>query len=393
MASLAPTSGAERIVSLDALRGFALFGVLLVNLPFMAFSTSEALATPDPGTEPIQNVVAWVLEKSLFETKFFTIFSFLFGIGLVLSMRRAEAAGRPFARLYLRRLGWLALIGLLHGTLLFEGDILLPYAIAGLLLFPCRNMRPARLVAAALVPLVIGIGLSALWAYTGRLESIDWAVTEKHAIADGPLLESIRLRAFDYAAWLFYSTLISFNWRVLAMFFLGAAAMKADLLGRMRGRDLVRAVALGLLVGGSIEGAVVASRLVSPTLEGAVAVLRALAEELGSLVLSAGYAAGVVLLVRSGRVPRLVHGLASAGRMALTSYLSQSILANLLFMGFGLALFGQLSRAELLLLAVVVFAAQVLFSVVWLRIFRFGPFEWVWRRLTYGRLSLRRVAA
>ena len=155
MNAFAPTSARERIVALDALRGFALFGVLLVNLPFMALPTSEAFRTPDTETDSLANILAWALERAFFETKFFTIFSFLFGMGLILQMQRAEVSGRPFKGLYLRRLGWLGLLGLLHGTLLFMGDILLPYACVGLLLFLCRRMRPRNLVIVGLIPLAI----------------------------------------------------------------------------------------------------------------------------------------------------------------------------------------------------------------------------------------------
>jgi uncharacterized protein len=396
MSSHAPTSERERIVALDALRGFALFGVLLVNLPFMALSTSGAFRTPGTATDSMGNVLAWALERTFFETKFFTIFSLLFGMGLILQMQRAESSGRPFKGLYLRRLGWLGLLGLLHGTLLFMGDILLPYACVGLLLFLCRGMRPRNLVIVGLIPLAIGFFLSAGWSYSGLLEGVAEGgtgnETEWVAATEGPLSKTLSTRAISYAGWLAFSSVISFNWRIVAMFFLGAAAMKTRLLARSRSALHKRVALIGLVVGSLLEVGAVAGQLLATEpsgLAGFMGLANGMAVEVGSLFLSAGYVATVSLLAHSGALPRLVHGLASVGRMALTNYLAQSILGNLIFMWFGLGLFGRVDRLGLLAITVGIFALQMLFSVVWLRTCRSGPCEWVWRRLTYGRVALR----
>lgn len=390
---LAPTSGRERIVALDALRGFALFGVFLVNLPFMAMTSGAAMRTPDRETDALSDVLAWTLERAFFETKFFTIFSFLFGMGLILQMQRAQGASRAFEGLYGRRLGWLALIGVLHGTLLFMGDILLPYALVGFLLFACRRMRPRNLVLMGLIPLAIGFLLSAGWSYSGWLEgkfgegadTAEWI-----AATEGPLSNTFATRAINYVGWLFFSSVTSFNWRVVAMFFLGAAAMKVRLLGREHAGLHRRIAVVGLAVGAALELSATTSQLFGAAGSGPVGLGIGLAHEVGSLFLSAGYVAAVVLLVRSGALARFVYGLACVGRMALTNYLGQSVLGNLLFLWFGLGLFGQVSRSGLLALTVSVFALQMLFSVAWLRFFRIGPCEWAWRRLTYGRSAVLR---
>jgi len=397
MTLLAPTTGSDRILALDALRGFALFGVFLVNLPFMAMPMDEVFSTPDVGTDSLPNVLAWFLDRAFGEMKFFTIFSFLFGMGLILQMQRAQASGRPFAGLYLRRLGWLAVMGLLHGTLFFFGDILFPYACVGLLLFLCRNLSPRKLVVVGVIGLAGGFLLTAGWSYTGFLEDMgaeaEGADTrsdgERIAYTEGPLSKTVLSRTFSYVGWLVFSTLISFNWRVVAMFFLGAAAMKAGLLGREHGALHRKVCTLGLLLGGGLEVAVVAGKLFGAPQSGFPGVAGGLANEVGSLLLSGGYIGAVILVVHSGVLRRLVYGLSCVGRMALTNYLTQSILGNLIFMWFGFGLWGEVSRAGLLGISTAVFALQIPFSVVWLRAFRIGPFEWVWRRLTYGRVSLR----
>ncbi|MEM8998324.1 MAG: DUF418 domain-containing protein, partial [Acidobacteriota bacterium] len=152
------SSGAgDRLVALDVLRGFALFGVLLVNVPFAALPTSEALR-PAPGAGGSE-LWGWILVKALAETKFVSLFSLLFGIGLVLQLGRAEARGGDTG-FYRRRLAILGAVGLFHGLLLWQGDILFPYAVAGAVLYLLRRRSPRALVRVAVPLLVIGVALS-----------------------------------------------------------------------------------------------------------------------------------------------------------------------------------------------------------------------------------------
>ena len=402
------TAGFERLLVLDVLRGFALFGVLLVNLPFAALPMAEAMQ-PSVETGAAQ-LIAWALVKALAETKFVSLFSLLFGIGLVLQIGRAEARGTG-TRFYLRRLAILGLVGLTHGLLLWQGDILLPYAVAGFVLFLLRRRSAKTLVMIALPLLVIGLLLSTgiAWVDDGSDagdeelsaligQSGAWQEVEERAWTEGPLELTLSVRAVEYALWLVISSLVSFNWHVMALFCLGAAIMKRGLLGAEHRPLHGGLAAAGLVSGLLLEGAAIALWLTDGFAPGAVNAIATFVHEIGSLLLAAGYLGSVAWLVHggAGRLMSRVEGaLAAVGRTALTSYLGQSVIFNLLFPWFGLGLWGQLGRAELIAMAVLIFAAQALVASLWLRFFAMGPCEWLWRWATYGQRPrlLARAAA
>ena len=392
------TAGSERLLVLDVLRGFALFGVLLVNLPFAALPVAEAMQ-PSVGIETAE-LIAWASVKALAETKFVSLFSLLFGIGLVLQIGRAEARGSGTG-FYLRRLAILGVVGLAHGLLLWQGDILLPYAVAGFVLFLLRHRSAKALMMIAWPLLVIGLLLSTGMAWVddgsdaGDAElsaligqSGSWQEVQERAWTEGPLELTITVRAVEYTMWLVISSLISFNWHVMALFCIGAAMMKRGLLAAeyrpLHGQLAFSGLACGLL----LEGASVALWLASGFAPGAVNAAATFVHEIGSLLLAAGYLGFVAWLVHGGAgrlLSRVKGALAAIGRTALTSYLGQSLVFNLLFPWFGLGLWGQLGRAELIVVAVLIFAAQALVASLWLRYFAMGPCEWLWRWATYGR--------
>lgn len=375
--ALPPTAPAERIGALDVLRGFALFGVFMVNASVVARPFAEAVAPPDAGSE----LVAWVLLNGVFVTKFVALFSLLFGMGLVLQCTRIEARGES-ARLYLRKLGWLGCFGLMHGCLLFEGDILLPYALFGLVLFFLRRRSPAFLIRAALLVYLAGLVLEALVALEPQaLADPELEALEARAHAGGSLALLVRVRTLQYAGWLFLSSVTLFNAQVLALFFLGAALMK---LGWLEGPParFRRTAFAGLLAGALLE---LCALLLHDAQSAGARVASQLLFALGALALAGGYAGAVVAAVRASRFPRVQRALAAAGRTALTGYVAQSVLMNLVFQPFGLDLWNELSRWEVLALVGFLYGLQVGAAVLWLEHFEQGPLEWVWRRVTYGR--------
>jgi uncharacterized protein len=385
-ARLEPTRSGERIVALDVLRGFALFGVFLANASASARPFEEAIAPPPPGA-PVLETLAWFGVQALVFNKFVALFSLLFGMGLVLQMQRAAAAGRAFVGVYLRRLAILAGMGLAHGCLLFEGDILFVYSLVALALLLCRNLGPRALCSLALVPLCVGTLLDVLVSVL-EFDGMDAAAKAydeqlHRAKQAGPLGTFLAYRVTEYANWLFISSVISFNWRVAALFFFGAAAMKARLLEDRHATLHLRLMKFALPLGVAAEVGAVAFL---KGREGVDLVPGVLLSEYGSLVLSAGYAGAVLTLVRTGTFGRLQRGLASVGRTALTNYLAQSVLMNAFFFYFGLGLYDRVSRAAVLALVTVAFAAQIGISVLWMRRFSIGPFEWVWRSLTYRKI-------
>lgn len=376
-----PVRPGERIAVLDVLRGFALFGVFLVNLNYVSGPYIGDLGAADTSDR-----VTWTLIRGLFETKFVTLFSLLFGMGLVLQMTRGEARGVPMWNVYARRLAVLHVLGALHGCFLFEGDILFLYSLTGFVLLVAHRLPAWILTILALLPLLVGIGLSALILpviEAGQYEPgfFERVIGQVHAAAvtEGPLSLTLSLRIYEFLYLLAVLSILSFNWRVLALFFLGAAAMKSELLAPER-RHLHGRVALwsgGLGLGLETLQAVLRGTETAP-------LWATLAHEVGSLALAFGYAGAVCWLVHAQLLPRLSRWLACVGRMALTNYLTQSVLMNLLLYWFGLNLWGALAQWQYVALVVVLFAVQVVFSVQWMQRFTIGPMEWVWRALTYG---------
>ena len=368
----------ERILSLDVLRGFALYGVFIVNAAVSARPFAEAIAAPLDG--PRTELLAWAILNGVFVTKFVAIFSLLFGMGLVLQCDRIAAKDES-AKIYRRRLGWLALFGVLHGCLLFEGDILLPYAVIGAVLFLLRERSTRFWLACAVCAYAVGLALEAFVATLPFPEdpALDEVIQRAHDA--GPLSLLIRVRVTEYLGWLFVSSITMFNWQVLSLFFVGAAVMRHGLLAPRHSGLHKRVALLGWLIGTSLELAALFLHGEEPSPWNDA--LGAIAFSLGCVFLAGGYVGTVLWIVRVGRLPRLQRALAAVGRTALSNYLAQSVLMNVLFYWFGLGLYESVSRMGVLALVSTLFALQMLLSLWWLRRFRMGPAERLWRRLTY----------
>ena len=405
-AGAAPTSASERIGLLDALRGLALAGIFLVNIewfsrPWQEFGHGMAL-----GLAGIDLAVAWVVHV-LVSGKFWVLFSLLFGMGFAVMMERASASGRG-VRIYLRRLSALLVFGVAHALLLWVGDILHGYAIAGLLLLMLRNAAPSVQLALGLT-LYLGIyALSLMGALLLMVVPPDMmGITPESlagnaragevaaaAYAGGGFVEVTAQRVQDFGF------LLSNIWGVVPMalgvFLIGSWLLRtgymADVAGNRRffarmaawclPAGLVLTLWSAAIATGHPEGAANGTWVLAMSLHG-----------LGALPVTLGGVALLALAWESRAGARLLGALAPAGRMALTNYLFQSLVGSLVFYGYGLAMWGRLGPAAMAALALGVFALQVVASRWWLARFRFGPVEWLWRWLTYGaRPPMRRAA-
>lgn len=411
-----PIASSDRFIAIDAVRGFALLGILFVNMqtfaePFGAFLVPETAG----GIEKFW----YVFVKIFCEGKFYVLFSMLFGMGLVLQQRSVDRAGGSFAGLYLRRLLVLLVIGLLHALVLWYGDILFVYAIVGTLLLVCSRARASTLliVGAVVMALVILLGglagglmmaqprpetptaidlpavespMRALFAayqdgkIQGGPEHPVYMHYETLAFREGPWLDAAFFRA---ATWLFFLvfTLLGFGWSIIAMFFIGAGLIKLDVLAPKWRAWRMRFVIAGVAVG--VPCAIAAAVLMGSNggfLAGAAGLtLNYIASPLFALMF---FSAGS-LIVESGRLRGVVSVLASVGRMALTNYLLQTVVCVSIFQHWGLQQFGLWTRNERCLLVLAIFAAQCVYSPIWLKYFKFGPMEWVWRSLTYLKVQ------
>lgn len=410
---LTPVAPGERIVAMDAVRGFALLGILLMNIEGLVGPLFGSITGVDPaltGADKVADTLVYLLVQG----KFYTLFSLLFGMGFAVMLARSEAARRPFTALYLRRTFALLAIGLLHLLLVWSGDILVTYALVALVLLLFRDTPVGRLpvwgVALYLLPAVIML----LGGAMGSLARLDPAAAadlgrglDEQARAMGDTLAAQRATygGTDYRAamaqrWADFRLFLGFlpltGLHVLGMFLLGMWFVRRGAIQRPAAMPRLYAwLRWGALPLGLV--AMVLSWSMVPTVDFArmdiVSGVASALASVASLLMCLGYLAWLVRgLQAGGPVARVLGWLAPAGRMALTNYLAQSLACTAVFAGYGLGYFEQLPRAWQVPFAFVLFAAQVVASRAWLARFRYGPAEWVWRALTYGRRPPMRIA-
>ena len=361
----------ERLASIDILRGLALFGVLAVNLVtefrvsiFQQFLPAEA--PPLMSDRIVEAFVSFALEL-----KAFALFSLLFGVGLAIQFDRFSRRGRALYWLA-RRLAVLLLLGLIHLLLIWNGDILTEYALAGFLVLPFLY-APTWVLAvgiASLLAFYVAMPLLHLPIPWPTAATLQLHVAEANRVyATGGVGETWRfgLRELPLLAALH----IYIFPRTVALFLLGAFVWRIGVLQHL-GR-YKRELAIGAWAGIAVGAAFAAGG-------GAGA-------RLATVILALGYAATVMALVQFSATGRVLNVFAAVGRMAFTNYVMQSLIFSLIFFGYGLGQFGRLGAANTLALGVTVYMAQMLLSAWWLGRFRFGPLEWLWRTLMYGEVQ------
>ncbi len=433
-ATLGPTKRDERILALDAARGLAILGVFCVNVQLMALPIAKMFEPAMPKGTPVLDTAAWAFVRIFCEGKFYPLFSMLFGMGFILLIDRASARGTSAVPLYLRRIVILFAFGALHISLLWYGDILLLYSICAIALLLAKNASTRVLVtisaclmaltiltsAAGIFVMQVPTGDSASTQNTTETQPADeitspeqeaeedeavgvvldpdlppvqqfieglpngimedpkaWAELEVRATRDGPFMQAFVFRLLHYLMFMSFAIPFGFGPSVLAMFFLGAAIMRSKALENTR--FLMTALGLGMVLGLPAAATIVfiAAR------EGMdmAMVMEPIRYALSPLV-SLMYLSALALLARSSanHIPKL---LAPVGRMALTNYLTHSLVLAILMQHWGFGLFGTFSRSELLGTVFAIYLGQIAFSHLWLSKFRFGPMEWIWRSLTY----------
>jgi uncharacterized protein len=395
-----PTPGSQRLDLLDALRGFALAGVLLANL--VAFSLYFFLSHDAAVALPTFPVDRWLDAAIgiLVSGKFVTLFSIMFGIGFALQMQRSARGGGW--RRYLRRLGVLLGMGLLHSTLLWWGDILRYYALLGLLLLPMAKLRPRTLATIGVLLVILPHLSISAW-----LASVIPPVpTQEHAFAAALAAFSSHdvgtmLRGnLDFIDWwlpTYWGLVLSISGNMLVGAAIGKSGVLHDparhaLFWKRLSWAFPAGLALALVVKVSDYGRLPAQAAWLDNDIGRM-VMRDF-NQATALVLALGYAAVFVLLFSRPAWRRWLQHLAPVGRMALSNYLTHSLLGLALFYGVGIGIGPRYGLVGVMVAWVLLFGAQIVVSRWWLARFRFGPAEWAWRSLTYGqRQPMRRRAA
>ncbi|HSK88222.1 MAG TPA: DUF418 domain-containing protein [Anaerolineales bacterium] len=405
--TFAPVQQAERIQLVDILRGFALFGILLVNMVIFARPVQSIVLPIDPAIPWYDYAAEWLIHF-LGEGKFYSLFSFLFGLGLTLQMDRIERRGGRFAPLYLRRMLILLGIGAVHAFLIWVGDILIVYAVLGSLLLLFRKAKPRTLLIWVVILLVIPLLFNA--AVTGLIElgrsfpegaqQLNQTFAQVEAgyradvergyqvYANGNFAEITGQRVYDYLNFGLFGTLFALGFNVLAMFLLGMYFGKQRIFQDLESnRPLFRKLLVWGLTVGLIGNAVYAT-LIMPIsrfeFSGSL-LLATVSQGIGAPLLCLAYISAIALLTGIPAWSKRLEVLAPVGQMALTNYLSQSILCTLIFYGYGLGLFGKLGTALGIGLTFIIYLIQIPISHWWMKRFRYGPVEWLWRSLTYGQ--------
>ncbi|MBN1311821.1 MAG: DUF418 domain-containing protein [Anaerolineae bacterium] len=400
-----PTRPSERILALDALRGFAILGILVMNIQLFAMIEAAYLNPASYGDLTGINRWVWILSHVFTDQKFMTIFSLLFGAGIVLFTNRLEEKGLNPVRLHYRRTLWLLVIGLLHAYLLWYGDILVPYALCSFIVVLFRKKSPTLLTVlgvtvfsvSSILYLLFGLFLSYMPPEVYEGTKLSWqpvleVVNHEIATYQSGWLEQMPLRAMTALKFQTFIFLILFLWRAGGLMLMGMALFKWDVFTAQRSRRFYATImVIGLAVGMPIVSYGVVRNFAAGWSFDYSMFLGTQFNYWGSLLVSLGYIGLIMLVSKAPKLTSITRLFGAVGRMALTNYLLQTIICTTIFYGHGFGLFGQVERNGQILIVLGVWAFQLIASPLWLRYFRFGPAEWAWRSLTYWKPQPFRV--
>jgi len=402
-----PTTDAQRIVSLDVLRGFAVLGILIMNIQSFSMIGAAYMNPTTYGTLEGANLWVWLLSHVLAALKFMAIFSMLFGAGIVLMWKRTQASNRPSTGLHFRRMFWLVLIGLTHAYLLWYGDILFFYGICGMLVYWFRKAQSTTLLVIGLVLLSFGSTIYIL----GGLSMPHWPPQELEEFEQGlwnPPPDKVAAEVDAYqGSWIrqmdervdsvsmMHTEAFPFFmiWRITGLMLIGMALFKLGVFSAERSSRFYAGL---VCVAGFVGIPIVVYGVVENFGQGWSSASFFLGSQYnywGSLLISLGWVGIVMLVFKSGQLQQLTARLAAVGKMALSCYLLETIICTTLFYGHGFGLYGQVSRVGQILVVLAVWISLLIIAPLWLKYFQYGPFEWLWRSLSYwSRLAIRRPA-
>jgi uncharacterized protein len=427
MKTIGPIAPEERINSLDTLRGFALLGILPANIlvfgMFLAAGNDPTVAGGAAGV----NLASWALFRILIEGKMRCIFSMVFGASAILLTSRTEEGSGTAADIYYRRNLWLLLFGLAHAFLLFWGDILYPYALCALILFPFRKLPAKKLIVIGCLFIAFKAGWSTVDAFhqlarrdaafagaaaekagkqptEAQMEARKGVEAQRKQRKPSPEeleedakkwranpWEVIGARASNLAVWHglpYYDPANSDMW---SMMFIGMGLFKLGVFSAKRSyRCYAWIAAAGLAIGLPLNS-YIAWLALKTNFDRVTFAFTHIAYDIERLPVALGEMALLMILCKAGALGSMSSRLAAIGRMALSNYILHSVVCTFLFTGYGFGLYGRLERYQLYYAVAGCWALSLAGSPIWLRHFRFGPLEWCWRSLTYWKRQPMRV--
>jgi uncharacterized protein len=405
-ATAAPIAHQDRYDSIDLLRGIALLGILVMNIQSFAMPMAAYFNPTALGDRGAVDFYVWAFSHLFFDQKFMTIFSWLFGAGIVLMTARAAERGVRPAVFHYRRMLALLVFGVIHAYLIWDGDILVLYSICGAILYPFRRLRPMVLLTLGLLSLAIGSSLMIAGGFyipRGPAEAVNefqqfWAPTaeqlQRETLAfQGGWLAQMPERAAHALDFHLSDIWLWGIWRAGGNMLIGMALVKWRVVTAELPQNFYR------------DLAVIGFGFGLPLVSGGVASMNAHDWETfhsffiagqfnywASLLVAAGWVGFTISLWHVGFAPGLTARLIAVGRTAFSCYILTSLICTFVFYGHGLGFYAHVSRPGQLGVTLAVWITLLIAAPLWLERFRFGPLEWVWRTLTYGeRQPLRRA--
>lgn len=383
--TIEPIGSADRILTLDVLRGFSLLGILLVNM--ISFHSPLSYYNPYEWFK-YDDLIVFTWLDIFVQGSFYPIFAMMFGYGMVIMQERSKIKGTSFWKISIRRLTALMLIGIIHAFLIWYGDILITYAIMGLLLLLFLRFSG---------PILLGIGIGlyflpqllisallilASFLNEGTLADFTDVVSlqiSAEIYTNGTFWEIAAQRYADWSINNSFGAMMQYVFLILPLMLIGAGAAKLNWLRRAnkQKRKWILILVIALPLGLAIK---MLPLYTIPTIS-----IQYVQDIIGGPILGIAYAAAIVLLMNSSIAAKLFKPLASAGRMSITIYLMQSVIGTLIFYSYGFGLYGQISMSTATWLAVAIYVIQVIIAGIWLSKFRYGPVEKLWRFMTYGK--------
>jgi uncharacterized protein len=398
-----PTTLNERIRSLDILRGFALLGILFINIQLFALPNAS-FANPLVFRElnELDELAYWLVHVFA-ELKFMSLFSILFGAGVLLFVRRLEERGIDGVQMHIRRMMWLLLFGMIHAYFIWFGDILVAYSIIGLIVILFRKFKFSRKI--ALVIVLYLIPMLFFYAIGSLFESMPEALRNESMTDFLPSKEAldVEINLYQNGSWIdIFIKRVQLNlnyqigsffilsvWRTTGLMLLGMILLDKGILSAQKSKLFYALLAIVGILAGTLISHYGVNEMSKNKWE-MVHYFKAgyLYNYFASILTSLGYIGLIILLHRVKILQFLMKAFEAVGRMAFTNYLCQSVICSIIFYSYGLGLFGKFSRFELLFWMVGIWVFQMISSYLWLKHYRMGPVEWLWRSLTYRKPQL-----
>jgi uncharacterized protein len=426
-AEATPISREERIPTLDILRGFALLGILIMNILVFGLPM-QAQGNPSiAGGATGLNLWAWIVQEILFEGRMRGLFSIMFGAGVYLLIDRAEHKGLPAADIHYRRILWLMLFGIIHAYAIWWGDILFPYALMGLLLYPLRKLSVRALFSIAAFQ--FAFMTAGIYYEAGQTRDLrdramkveqaaakgekltqeqldtqkEWKEKQKDVMPDkeslaketkarlGSYVEVRTYEAKDVSRFHGLPIYSAYQWDVLGMMLIGIALIRMGVLsGEKTSAFYWKLAFAGYAIGFPISAFAV-WRSIEVQFNSIELGFIFTTYELSRLAVTLGHVGTIILIARSPYWTWLTGPISAVGKMAFSNYIATSLICTTIFYGYGFARFGKMERYQLYYVVLGVWAFNLIWSPIWLSRFRFGPLEWLWRSLTYWKRQPMRI--